>query len=179
MTKAIGSRIQLDNSESRVAKDYIDCVKELLESDEVKELDSFSQHLNTSRLQHSINVSYYSYLLCKHLNFDYKSAARAGLLHDLYLYNRHIQKFEESHTVYHPKEALKNAKKIAELNKIEEDAILKHMWPLCDGAPRYKESVVVTIVDKYCATAEILKQINSSFKAKCSNTKSKLTSKNL
>ncbi len=159
MTKAIGSRIILDESESKVAEEFRKCVEELLESENVRELDNYSQHLNTSRLQHSINVSYYSYLICRYFKFDYKSAARAGLLHDLYLYNRHIQKFEQSHTIYHPKEALRNAKKIAELNDIEQDAILKHMWPLCRGIPKYKETVVVTVADKYCAAAEFIMQI--------------------
>ncbi len=161
MTKAIGSKVKLDECENKIAEEYLCCVNELLESKNVKELDNSSQHLNTSRLQHSINVSYYSYLICKRLKFDYKSAARAGLLHDLYLYNRHIEKFEQSHTIYHPKEALKNAREIAKLNEIEEDAILKHMWPLCKGMPKYKETVVVTLADKYCATAEIIKQIKS------------------
>jgi len=166
MTKAICSRIRLDDSECELAEDFRNCIKELLESENVKALDNYSQHLNTSRLQHSINVSYYSYLICKHLRFDYKSAARAGLLHDLYLYNRHIEKPEQSHTIYHPKEALKNAKKIANINKVEEDAILKHMWPLCKGVPRYKEAFVVTLADKYCATAEIIKQLNCIIRAK-------------
>ena len=85
MTKAIGSKVKLDECENKIAEEYICCVNELLESKNVKELDNYSQHLNTSRLQHSINVSYYSYLICKRLKFDYKSAARAGLLHDLYL----------------------------------------------------------------------------------------------
>lgn len=177
MTKAIGSKVKLDELENKVAKEFIGCIDELLKCENVKELDNFSQHLNTSRLQHSINVAYYSYLICKHLKFDYRSAARAGLLHDLYLYNRHIQKHEQSHTIYHPKEALKNAKEIAELNKIEEDAILKHMWPLCKGMPKYKETVVVTFADKYCATAEFIKQINGSIRNRCLNMKSKWSSR--
>ncbi len=162
MTKAIGSKIILDESDNKLAEDFRKCVEGLLESENVRELDNYSQHFNTSRLQHSINVSYYSYLICKYFKFDYKSAARAGLLHDLYLYNRHIQKLDQSHTIYHPKEALKNAKKIAELNEIEEDAILKHMWPLCRGIPKYKETIVVTFADKYCATAEFITQILKS-----------------
>ncbi len=40
------------------------------------------------------------------------------------------------------------------------------MWPLCKGLPKYKETVVVTLADKYCATAEIIKQINNSLKPK-------------
>ena len=177
MEKAIGSKIKLNETENAIAAEFGNCVNELLETKDVKALDNFSQHLNTSRLQHSINVSYYSFLICRHLKLDYKSAARAGLLHDLYLYDRHIEKQEQSHAIYHPKEALKNAQRIAELNKIEKDAILKHMWPLCYGIPKYKETVVVTLADKYCATAEVIKQINTSLKSKYLNVKSKFISK--
>lgn len=177
MSKAICSKIKLDNTDNDIAIEFNKCVNELLNLDDVKKLDDFSQHLNTSRLQHSINVSYYSYLICKRFKLDYKSAARAGLLHDLYLYDRHFERQEQSHTIYHPKAALKNAKRITDLNKVEEDAILKHMWPLCYGMPKYKEAFVVTFADKYCATAEIIKNINLSIKTKCINAKLKITKK--
>ena len=49
----------------------------------------------------------------------------------------------------------KLASKITELSSREEDAILKHMWPLYRGIPKYKESYAVTLADKYAATLEI------------------------
>ena len=59
------------------------------------------------------------------------------------------------HAFLHPRLALKNASKITELSSREEDAILKHMWPLYRGIPKYKESYAVTLADKYAATLEI------------------------
>lgn len=171
MEKAIGSKVKLNEFESFYAIEYSDCVDDLLELEEVKLLNNYFQHCNTSRLQHSINVSYYSYLMCKILHFDFRSAARAGLLHDLFWYDWRTEKQEELHAFYHPKAALKNAKKITNLNKIEEDAIIKHMWPLSYGFPRYKESVIVTIADKYCATVEILDQASNSLRKKVSSLK--------
>ena len=41
------------------------------------------------------------------------------------------------------------------LNVIEKDIIEKHMWPLTIRLPKYKESFIVSFVDKYCSTAEI------------------------
>lgn len=41
----------------------------------------------TSRFQHSLNVSYYSFIICRKFGLDAYSAARAGLLHDLYYYD--------------------------------------------------------------------------------------------
>ncbi|MEE1504614.1 MAG: hypothetical protein UGF89_10270, partial [Acutalibacteraceae bacterium] len=42
------------------------------------------------------------------------------------------------------------------LNKKEEDIIKKHMWPLTVIPPKYLESFVVTSMDKYCATIEMI-----------------------
>ena len=40
------------------------------------------------------------------------------------------------------------------LNKKEKDIIIKHMWPLTIIPPRYIESFIITLVDKYCALKE-------------------------
>ena len=47
-----------------------------------------------------------------------------------------------------------NAKKIFNLNKKEKDIILKHMWPVTLAIPRYKETFLMTYVDKYFAYSE-------------------------
>ena len=64
---------------------YMDIVKDILSSDIFKKLAGFVQHGSTSTMEHSINVSYTTYLVCKKLNLDDKSAARAARLHDVYL----------------------------------------------------------------------------------------------
>lgn len=82
---------------------------------------------------------------------------RGGLLHDLFLYDWHDH-FKETgsrfHGFTHPKSAFKNADQFFHLNKVEKDIILKHMWPLTIIPPKYKESVVVCMMDKYCSTME-------------------------
>ena len=86
---------------------------------------------------------------------DYRAAARAGLLHDLYL-----QKWEETDVgrfrrlVIHPQLALENARAFG-LSPMEEDIIGKHMWPLTAPLPYYKESYMVSLADKICATLEM------------------------
>jgi len=155
MVKAIGSKVWLDSNNDIRATEFYDCIKELLEIEDVKNLDKYVQHFNTSRLQHSINVSYYTFLACKKLGLDYRSGARGALLHDLYLYDwRQERQPEGYHAKAHPKVALRNAKKNIELNQIEIDAIVKHMWPLTFERPRYKEALLVCMLDKYCALLE-------------------------
>lgn len=136
--------------------EYNKCVWDLLEHEAVRSMEKFIQHGNVSCLDHSIAVSRISYRLCKKLGLDYRSAARGGLLHDFFLYDWHITKTQGGlHGFTHPVTALRNAKNHYSLNPVEEDIIIKHMWPLTVRAPRYKESLVVSLVDKYCSAAEI------------------------
>ena len=158
-TKAIWSRKRLDEFEinDELSSLFYTCVGDLLDNDMINELQNFSQHMGTSRLQHSINVSYYSFLLSRKFCLDFKSAARAGILHDFFLY-----KWDEcsdsamDHVYAHPKAALDNALKITDLNIIEADAILHHMWPLSPTAPKYRESYIVSMADKMCTCMELI-----------------------
>lgn len=128
----------------------------LLENEQVQRLDEFIQHYCFTRLQHSIDVAYYSFFWSKLFGWDSKSTARAGLLHDLFLYDRHTDDYKiKKHLRRHPMVALQNAREICELNNIEEDIIEKHMWLITLRPPKYKESYVVTIIDKYCALREL------------------------
>ncbi|MCA9765905.1 MAG: HD domain-containing protein, partial [Carnobacterium sp.] len=110
----------------------------------------------TTRLEHSISVSYLSYRIAKKYGLDTRSTARAGLLHDLFYYDWRTTKFDEgTHAYVHPRMACENAKKITELNALECDIIIKHMWLATVALPKYKESYIVTFVDKYCAVKEV------------------------
>lgn len=161
------SKVDLADLTNIYVQEFHECIADLVNNEKVQEMDNFHQHFNTSRLQHSLNVSYYSFLLCKAFKLDYRSAARAGLLHDLFLYDWRVSKQEEgNHAKAHPIVALRNAKEVAELNLIEEDAILRHMWPVTLKAPKYKESYMVTIADKYCAAAEMIIGSTRIFKSK-------------
>lgn len=155
---AIWSKRKINDKNDEISIEYMECVKDLLSLEDVKGLDQFVQHCNTSRLQHSLNVSYYSFLWAKKRGLDYKSVARAGILHDLYLYDWRKVKTDEHHAFHHPKKALENAQKLTNINDIEKDAIINHMWPLSKSFPKYKESRILSWVDKYCAVAEVILQ---------------------
>ena len=92
MHSAIGSRKDFSNlDEDQLLAEYKECIGDILYNEQVQKLDLHTQHCNTSRLQHSINVSYYSFLICYKMGWDYRSAARAGLLHDLYFYDWRVK----------------------------------------------------------------------------------------
>ena len=65
----------------REDEEYLSYVEDLL-AEEVKIRNT--QHMHSTRLEHSISVSYHSYKLAKRWNGNARATARAGLLHDLY-----------------------------------------------------------------------------------------------
>ena len=142
------------------SSDYIEfkqCINNIYNNPKVISMNQFIHHGNVDCLEHSMSVAYRSYLVCKKLGFDYTSASRGALLHDFYLYDWHVKGSHVGlHGFNHPNIALENAQKYFQLNEIEKDIIKKHMWPLTLRFPRFKESLIVLLVDKYCSLLEIV-----------------------
>lgn len=153
MLKAICSKQDL-----KEVADFYDSVKDLVADRTVLQMKNYTHHCGTSRYQHCLNVSYYNFVVCRFFGFNANEAARAGILHDLFLYDRHEHTPVEGegwHGVGHPKVAFSNASEAFSITPLEGDMILKHMWPLSPELPKYKETFVITLVDKYCAIAEV------------------------
>ena len=136
--------------------EYLEMVHDLMDHADVQRLANYTHHHITTRLAHSIGVSYRSYRWAKRLGLDARAVARAGLLHDLFFYES-IDKHNagpRGHNYEHPRIALENALKITELSDVEQDIILKHMFGATLDIPRYIESWIVTLMDKRCSIAE-------------------------
>lgn len=153
MLKAICSGKDLTNSV------YYCCIDDIIDAPELERLKKITHHKSTTRFQHCVNVSYYGYRICRTLRLDARSAARAGLLHDLFYYDR--QKYnavrvkgQPKHSRMHSDIALKNASHITSINPKERDMIVKHMWPVTRPMPKYRETYIITFVDKGCAVLE-------------------------
>lgn len=139
--------IDFDNYE------YNSIVNDILSNREFKKLEGFPHH-STNRLEHSKRVSFYAYKICKRFNLDYVSAARGGLLHDFFL-NSYERGNCNKLLLNHPMVALYNSKKHFKLNEKEMDIILSHMFPVnIKFKPKYKESYVITFVDKLSCVYE-------------------------
>lgn len=157
----------LKDKECAKDKKYLECVYDIMLSKPFKKMNEYIQHGTTTTLEHCISVSYFSYKICKSFGYDYVSAARAGLLHDLFLYDWHTHCKETGnhfHGFTHPIVALRNAEKYYDLNDKEKDIIKKHMWPLTVIPPKSKEGYVVMYADKYCGFIETTDRIKDSVK---------------
>ncbi len=132
-------------------KHYIQFVKPILENKEFNQIGTIAHH-GTTRMNHSLRVSYYSYKLAKLCHLDYDQVARAGLLHDFFLNRTTDYKKSKDKillfTTGHPKVALENAKKYFDLTEKEEDMIKTHMFPIDYRIPKYAESWIICLVDK-------------------------------
>lgn len=150
-------------------KEFMEIVGPILKNETVQEMKNYRQHYETSCYDHCFQASYYCYKICKKFKLDYTSAARAAMVHDLFLYDWRKRQPDRKglHAFTHPRTSYENASKIMELNKLEKDIILKHMWPLTFFKfPLHRESYILTLVDKYCALSESYHEIRSKHEKK-------------
>lgn len=138
--------------------EYETLINDILKNEDFLKIDKIEHH-KTSRLEHSMRVSYYSYKIAKKMKLNYVDVARAGLLHDFFMsYDDRTKKERFLSTFTHPKYALINATNNFELNNREKDIIRTHMFPLNPAVPKYAESWVVSFIDKCVALYEFSKE---------------------
>lgn len=146
---------------------YMEIIDDLLNTSDVQRLDKIRHHYISTRLQHSLRVSYAAYLNALANNMDAKACARGGLLHDLFFFLPKDVTFSRNVKFVHPRIALRNAKKLTELSAIEEDVIVHHMW-LTGGStlfdmPHTKEGRLVSRIDKQVAQYEAKMMIKTKW----------------
>ena len=132
------------------------CLNGLEDEPMVRAMDAIPQHVKgVSCYDHCLFVAYEVLRCAAFFGLDYRAAARAGLLHDLYLQKWEGDRRRALPAAGHPSAV--RAGKCARLRPVpmEEDIIGKHMWPLTAPLPYYKESYMVSLADKICATLEM------------------------
>ena len=154
------------------SKDNLEYVKKVgekvINSEEFQKACRQKHHNNGNVGAHMIDTAYYSYMLCQKLNHigihtQTEELILACLCHDLGIVdNRHVKYQTGLECIHqHPLDSIPIAEELlGELSPCLEDTIRTHMWPLAVNAPRYREGVILSIIDKYCCvleTAGILK----------------------
>ena len=133
-------------------KEFLEIVQPILDLEEFNNT-KFQRHHGITRYDHSMNVAYITYVVTKNLKLNYKEATFAALIHDFF--NDEV-KDENGYKrlVDHPKHALKNAMRYFKLTDLQKDIIAKHMFPVTLTPPKYKESILVSLIDKYSSINE-------------------------
>lgn len=115
-------------------------------------------HHGISRYEHSMRVATWTYKICNLLNMkELENTTRAALLHDFYVdsdlnSDHSYQKLGE-----HPNVALENSLEYFDLDDLQQDIIKSHMFPCTVSLPKYKESWLVSLVDKTVSAYEMLR----------------------
>ncbi|MBO4636045.1 MAG: HD domain-containing protein [Clostridiales bacterium] len=158
-------------SEYKIAKEIFSLGKDILLSEEAGRMKKFTQHGTTTVFEHCVSVAKYSLIFAMNLEtlfgikLDRRSLVRGALLHDYFLYDWH-EKDNGAHRLHgftHPGRAFENAARDFDMNDKERDVIRKHMFPLTPVPPRFLESALVCIADKWCALCETFKVDISSY----------------
>ena len=138
-------------------KIYYDIYSEFYDVNKYRELKSMIHHGN-NRLDHINRVAKMSFYVSKCLNLYYVSCTRGAMMHDFFTTDdlKRDSKYKDFLNE-HPLIALSNSTKYFELNDIEKDIILSHMYPVVKGKPKYKESQVVCVTDKLVSVYEFFK----------------------
>lgn len=138
--------------------EFYEYIRDIAEHPKVQEMKLYPHHGNTNCYQHCLHVAYCNYVLGKYFRLDARSAARGGMMHDMFLYDWHTHAKETGkrfHGLTHPAEALQHAEEIFVLNEKEKDIIYNHMWPVTFyRLPHCRETWITTLTDKYCGVLE-------------------------
>jgi len=118
----------------------------------------YEPHHGITRYEHSLRVAKWTYLICDSLHMQNRNlTTRAALLHDFYL-DEELKKYSSPEKLkIHPNQALKNSLKYFKLDPISQNIISTHMFPCNSKMPQYKESWLVSGVDKVVGAYEMLK----------------------
>ena len=135
-------------------KHYYKIVRYILKKGAFKKIANFYHH-GTTRLEHSLRVSYIAFRIAKWFKLNYKIAAISGLLHDFYEDDgdQSLLGFLKNQ-ITHPKQASLNAKKHFNISEEEQDIIETHMFPLTLKGPKSLEGWIVMFADKTVSTYE-------------------------
>lgn len=148
---------------SKINEDFCSIVQDITDNKDFNKLNKELHH-GITRYEHSIRVAKWTYKICNSLNMKkVKETTRAALLHDFY-----IDKDLESENGIqrlgsHPNKALTNSLKYYKLDKVQQDIIKSHMFPCNLTIPKYKESWLVSGVDKLVSTYEMLRYKTSLY----------------
>ena len=139
-------------------KIYYSIYSEFYDVNKYRELKSMIHH-GSNRLEHINRVAKMSFYLSKYLGLDYVSCTRGAMMHDFFTNDdlaRKDVKYKKFLNI-HPNIALDNSAKYFDVNDIEKDIILTHMYPIVKGKPNYKESKIVCASDKIISIYEYFK----------------------
>lgn len=132
-------------------------IKKIIYTQDFMKLKQFRHHGNITTYSHVIKVAYmsYCYAVRHQLKINRLELIRSALFHDLYFYDWHDRHNGiHLHGLFHPKKAVKNAKRLYQISIREKRHIIHHMFPLTPLPPTTKEGWIICIFDKLATKSD-------------------------
>lgn len=137
--------------------EFYSLVQDIVDNEKFNKL-STELHHGLSRYDHSMRVAKWTYKIGKKCNIKkLNETTRAALLHDFYTNEELKGNSGLKNLKVHPNQALENSMKYFELDQVQQDIIKSHMFPCTLTVPKYKESWLVSGVDKLVGTYEMIR----------------------
>jgi uncharacterized protein len=131
--------------------------KDILAHDVFLETKKLCSHGSISIYDHSVAVAELAFSMAESRSgIDKRCVARAGLLHDFFLYEWHIPGMRYVlHGWKHPAIAAEKARDIFGISDKEYSCIKTHMWPwTLFNVPLCREGWLISLADKVIALKE-------------------------
>lgn len=138
-------------------KEFDSLVEDITNNQDFNKIDKELHH-GITRYEHSMRVARHTYVIGKMLHLKtLNETTRAALLHDFYINDDLKGQSGAKKLATHPAVALQNSLKYYDLNEIQQDIIKSHMFPCNLTVPKYKESWLVSTIDKSVGLYEMLR----------------------
>lgn len=151
---------KMKNWSEKEQKEFVKHIRPLQRNENVLQMKKYMQHGNISTYEHCVHVAQVSFWWNRRLKLgcNEKTLITGAMLHDFFLYDWHDKDKEEKwHQFNHARTAAENAVKYMNITEEEKEVIENHMWPMTlFHFPKTRESIVVSVADKYCSTKETL-----------------------
>lgn len=132
------------------------CIQDIVTNEQFNKLKTELHH-GITRYDHAYSVAKWTHIIGKIFKMKNNvNTTRAALLHDFYV-NDDLTGNGAQRLGRHPEVALENSLKYYELDNIQKDIIKSHMFPCNLTVPKYKESWLVSMIDKTVGTYEMLR----------------------
>ena len=132
------------------------CIQDIVTNEQFNKLKTELHH-GITRYEHAYRVAKWTHIIGEIFKMKNNvNTTRAALLHDFYV-NDDLTGNGPQRLGRHPEVALNNSLKYYELDNIQKDIIKSHMFPCNLTVPKYKESWLVSMIDKTVGTYEMLR----------------------
>ena len=135
---------------------------EIIGSERFRAAEAIPHHLAGNVARHSLNVARESCRIAEWLNrhgaqVDVKDAVCGSLLHDIGMTEKEVFRSPSWKKAYtHPARGAHVAREEYRANPVQEDAVRRHMWPICVIPPKHAAGWIVLAADKICSIREFL-----------------------